>query len=207
MNLFCLLWGPLFYFFWVSLFQTKGSNPGGVWVLLLGSVFALIKLITGPWIFPGEFGDYRWISALVDTVGIPALLPFVLYALFAAFRIIPFSGDPAGFALLWLIPQGIFRSVSREGRHDPLFLALVPLLWTAIVVGISLFIRAMLDGNRRFLAFLAVPGILALPLAAVTCYWAFFCQRLLWGWALFAISILPLVISTGFFIHRIWKYE
>jgi hypothetical protein len=207
MNLFCLLWAPLFYFFWVSLFQAKGSSPGGVWALLLGSVFALIKLITGPWIAPGEFGDYRWFSALVDTVGIPALLPLVLYALFAAFRIIPFSGDPAGFALLWLIPQGIFRSVSQEGRHDPLFLVLVPLLWTAIVVGISLFIRAMLGGNRRFLAFLAVPGILALPLAAITCYWAFFCQWLLWGWALFAISLLPLVISTGFSIHRAWKYD
>lgn len=207
MNLFCILWAPFFYFFWISLNPAKNDSSGGVWALLLGSAFALIKFITGPWIPPGEFGGNRWLSALVDTIGIPAILPFALYALFAAFRIIPFSGDMAGFALLWLIPQGVLRSLSREGRYDPIFLALVPLLWTALVVGIACFIRILTGGNRRFVAFLAVPGILALPLAAVTCYWAFFCQRILWGWALFAGSLLPLVIFMGVSLHQAWKFE
>jgi hypothetical protein len=203
MNLFCLLWMPLFYCFWVSLVPAKTGGPGNVWALLLGSVFALIRFMTGPWVSSGDFGLSRWFSALVDTAGLPALLPLLFFVFFTVFKIIPSSDDPAGFALLWLIPGGIFRSVSRSGRHDPVFLVLVPLLWTAIAVGVPFFFRIILDGNKRFLAFLIVPVILAFFLAAVTCYWAFFCQRFLWGWGLFAAAIIPLLCSLVVSLRRV----
>jgi hypothetical protein len=188
---------PLFYFFWVSLVPAKTGGPGNVLALSLGSVFALIRFITGPWIFSGGFGFSRWLSALVDTAGLPALLPLLFFVFFAVLKIIPAPGDPAGFALIWLIPGGIIHSVSRSGRHDPVFLVLIPLLWTAIAVGIPFFVRILLDGNKRLLAFLVVPAILALPLAAVTCYWAFFCRRILWGWGLLIAAVIPLLCSLA----------
>jgi hypothetical protein len=192
MNLFCLLWTPLFYIFWVSLAPEKTRSPGGVGALLLGSAFTLVQFLSGPWIAPGEFGLSRWLSALVDVIGLPALLPFLFFALFVLFRIVPVDADPVDFALLWLIPGGILRSVSRSGIHDPVFLVLVPLLRTAVVVGLALFIR-LISRRRALTVIFAVSGILSLPPAASACYWAFFSQQLLWGWILFALSLLPLV--------------
>jgi hypothetical protein len=207
MNLFCLLWAPLFYFFRISLGPSKTYRSGGAGALLLGSAFALTRFITGPWISPGEFGFSRWLSALVDTVGLPALIPFPFFVLFVLLKIVPSSGDYAGFALLWLIPEGIVRSVARIGRNDPVSLVLVPVLWTALALGIPFFVRFIPGGNRRFRAILAVFGIAALPVAAVTSYWAFFSRRFLWGWLFFALSLVPLLFSTGSSFRRAWKHE
>jgi hypothetical protein len=207
MNVFCLLWTPLFYFFWVSLMPSKTNGPAGAAALFLGSVFALSRFITGPWVSPGEFGFCRWLSALVDTAGLPALVPFLFFVFFAALKIIPPSGDSAGFALLWLIPEGIFRSLSRAGRHDAVFLALVPMLWTALALGIPFFARFIPGGNLRPRTILAASGIAALPAAAVTCYWAFFCQRLLWGWLFFALTLIPPVFSIGLALYQVRKQK
>jgi hypothetical protein len=207
MNLFCLLWIPLFYFFWAALTPAETTSPGGVWALLLGSAFTLTRFITGPWVSLGEFGLFRWLSALVDTVGLPALMPLLFFVLFVFLKVVPSSEDPTGFALLWLIPEGILRSISRNGRHDAVFLVLVPLLWTAVTVGMPFFVRVILDGNRWFLKVLALFGTLILPLAAATCYWAFFCQRLLWGRVSFGITLLPLILFTSAEFRRAWKHN
>jgi hypothetical protein len=196
MNLFCFLWTPLFYFLWISLRPPKANNSGGAGALLLGSACALARYITGPWIDPGEFGFSRWLSALVDTVGLPALVPFLFFALFSALKIIPFPGDPTGFALLWLVPEGIFRSVNPAGRYDPVFLTLVPVLWTAIALGIPFFVRFLSNGKQWFRIAVALFGIMTLPLAATACYWAFFCHHLPLGWILLGVTLMP----PGFFL-------
>jgi hypothetical protein len=198
MNLFCLLWTPLFYIFWVSLAPAKTRSPGGIGAFLLGSAFSLVKFVSGPWIAPGEFGVSRWLSALVDVISLPALLPFLLFALFALLRIVPADADPVDFALLWLIPGGILHSVSRSGLHDPVFLVLPPLLRTAVAVGLALFVKIILSGKRPLAVIFAVSGILALPAAAAACYWAFFSQRLIWGWFFFTLTLLPLVCFVFF---------
>lgn len=195
MNFFCFLWMPLFYFFWISLRPPTAANSGGVGALLLGSACALVRYITAPWISPGEFGFSRWLSTLVDTVSLPALLPLLFFALFSALNIIPAPGDPVGFALLWLVPEGMFRSLNPAGRRDPVFLTLVPVLWTAIALGIPLFARFLSNRKRRFRMALALFGITALPLAAASCYWAFFCRRLPLGWVLLAATLMPPVLS------------
>lgn len=205
MNFFCLLWTPLFYLFWVSLRPPAARDPGGLWALLFGSAFALTRFITGPWVAPGEFGLSRWLSVLVDAVGLPALIPFLFFVLFAVFRAGSAPGDPAGFALLWLIPEGILRSLNRAGSHDPVFLTLAPALWTALALGISLFIRFLSRGNRPFRAVAAFLGSAVLIPAAVTCYWAFFCRYLLLGWLFFALTLIPTVCSLASSLHRIRK--
>jgi hypothetical protein len=138
----------------------------------------------------------------VDTVGLPALAPFLFFALFTALKIIPSPGDPAGFALLWLIPQGIFRSLSRAGRRDPVFLVLVPLLWTALALGTAFFCRLIPGGNRRFRKIPAVLGMAALPPAAASCYWAFFCRNPLRGWIFLALALVPLVCFIAASLRR-----
>jgi hypothetical protein len=190
MNFFCLLWAPLFYLFWISLGPLNAVNSGGLAALFFGCVWAVVRYTTGPWIFPGEFGFSRWLSALVDTVGLPALAPFLFFVLFAALKITPSPGNPSGFALLWLIPEGILRSISRAGRHDPVFLALVPVLWTSLALGIPFFVRILL-GTRVFQKAFGLFGIAALPAMAVTCYWAFFGRYFPLGWVLFAVTLMP----------------
>jgi hypothetical protein len=191
--------------FWVSLRPPTTKDSGGLWALLLGSAFALARFITGPWVSSGEFGLSRWLSALVDTVGLPALIPFPFFVLFALLRAGSSPEDPAGFALLWLIPEGILRSLNRAGSHDPVFLTLVPVLWTALALGIPLFVRFLPPGNRPIRMILALLAIVVLPLAAVTCYWAFFCRYFPLGWLSFAVTLMPPVFSIGFSLRRIRK--
>ncbi|MDR0386644.1 MAG: hypothetical protein LBH57_01275, partial [Treponema sp.] len=148
MNFFCFLWTPVFYLFWAALRPSTTRDSYGLWALFLGSVFALVRFITGPWISPGTFGFSRWLSSLVDIVSLPALIPFLFFVLFTVFRTGPSREnreDPAGFALIWLIPEGVFRSLNRNGSHDPAFLVLVPVLWTALALGIPLFVRFLLQ--------------------------------------------------------------
>jgi hypothetical protein len=209
MNLFCLLWPPALYLFWLSLRPPELKRPAGTFeigALLLGSAAALIRFISGPWVYPGEFGLSRWLSALVDTAGLPSLLPILVFTLSSAFNALLPSRDLTGFALLWLIPEGILRSLSRAGRRDPLNLVLVPLLWTSLALGIPFAARLFHHGRLRvFRAILGTLIIAALPAAAVTCYWAFFCHRSLWGWLSLAMTLMPQVLALAFSLLRVCK--
>jgi hypothetical protein len=202
MSFFCLLWPPLFYFFWISLGPEKNFGAGGVWAILLGSVVALVQFFFGPIIKAGGFGWSRWFSALVDIVTLPALLPFLVYALFSALRIFSGSVDMTNFALLWLIPGAVFRSVSWSAQNDPTLLILVPLLWTAIALGIPFFFN-MLREYYGLVLILSGIGILALPFAAATAYWAFFSHQLLPGSILLGLTLIPMGVVVGLSFHRV----
>ena len=166
--------------------------------MILGSIVALVQFFLGDLIYPGGFGLSRWISALVDIVVLPALLPFFVYFLFVLFRLFRFtapSTDFGNFALLWLIPCSALKAVSWGAGSDLTLLVLVPLLWTALACGISFFI----DLIRAFLHwYIIIPsalGILILPFLAATAWWAFYSQKPDQGFFLLASTLLPLVVS------------
>jgi hypothetical protein len=196
MTLFCLLWLPLFYLFRKSAVSEGNTGFGGVWALLLGSITALTQFFLGSLVDPGGFGFSRWLNACIDMVSLPAALPLVVYFLFLSLRVV---SDPAGFtnfALLWLIPEGAMRAVSWSAQRDPSLLVLVPLLWTALAVGIPFFIDIIL--NARFPVILwAVLGTVLLPLLAAAVYWAFFSQKNVQGFLLLFLTVIPMGISLG----------
>jgi hypothetical protein len=200
MILFNLLWLPLLYLLWRCISE-EGDSSGGVWAILAGTLAALIQLFAGSMVNPGEFGFSRWVGGFVDIVALPALIPFIIYLILIGLKI--FSGTPdfATFALLWLFPASIVRGVFYRASGDPVLLVLTPVLWTAIAVGVPFFINHILQGQRS----LAVPcafGILAIPLAATSAYWAFFSNKVLLGAMFFFVAVAPMLVSLILLITK-----
>jgi hypothetical protein len=204
MSLFCLLWMPLFYLFYRSI-NSGEAGSGGVWALLLGSLTAISRFFIGTFVNAGGFGLSRWVSGFVDIVGLPVLLPLIVYALLIMFRLLSGTIDFANFVLLWLIPVGALRAVSWSAGNDPVLLVLVPLLWTAIAVGIPFFINLIFNLMRWWVIVPCSLLILALPIIASTAYWAFFSQKTSLALLFFFISIIPLSISAIFSYIRAGK--
>jgi hypothetical protein len=196
MSLFCLLWMPLFYLFRRSLADGEGA-AGGVLALLLGGVAAVFQFFLGSLVNPGGFGLSRWISGFVDVVSLPVLIPLIIYAVFIALRLLTGAPDFANFTLLWLIPGGIFRFLGWGALNDPILLVIVPLLWTAVALGVPFFINIFGSG-RPPARVLSVLAMLALPALAATSYWAFFAQKNALGVCLLFLSLAPAGLSTAF---------
>jgi hypothetical protein len=191
----------LFYLFRISIVPGNNTSSGGVWALLLGSVVALIQFLLGSFIHAGGFGISRWAGICIDIVSLPAVLPLLVCALFSFLRIFSASVDFVNFALLWLIPGAAIRAIGWSAQNDPSLLVLVPLLWTAIAVGIPFFINIILDSFSFIIVplFLCIAG---LPFLAATAYWAFFSQKLLLGFLLSLGTFIPPGISVGISFFR-----
>jgi hypothetical protein len=178
MNIFCLLWIPLFFFFWIALVPYEISINSAL-ALILGSVSATLQFFFGNLMDSGAFGWERWAGIFVDMVGVPVLLPLFVYALFLLLRI---ARDPTGFggfSLLWLVPAGILRTVQWSVERDPAKLVLIPILWTSIAVCVSLFINLCIGESRKkiVIIILSILGILIITPLAATVYWAFYSQK------------------------------
>ena len=173
----------------------ENSSSTGVWALLLGSVIAITQFFLGDLINPGGFGLDRWIYSCVDIIALPAVLPIIIYLPFLIFRLTHGKADVASFALLWLIPGAGVRAVSWSSGKDPVLLILVPILWTALAVGIPFFIDLIMSVGNWFIKILSVLCILALPFLAATAWWAFYSQRLNLGIIFLGLSLIPLIVS------------
>ena len=193
MNLFCFLWIPLFYLCWHTI---AGNNTaaGGVWALIVGSIVALVQFFLGFLIVPGGFGLSRWMSGFIDIVTLPALAPLLVYLVLIGFKIISGTADFANFALLWLIPGAAIRAVNWSSQQDPILLVLVPILWTAIAVGIPFFIT-LIQNSHRLVIFPASVAILAIPFAATHSYWLFYTQKTSLGFLFLLIAVIPALLS------------
>jgi hypothetical protein len=202
MSLFCLLWTPLFYLFKRSVSPAGESGSGGVWALLLGSIVALAQFFLGSFVNPGGFGLSRWVSGCIDIVTLPAIVPLLVYLGLTSLRIVSGAPDFTNFALLWLIPGGALRAVSWSAQGDPILLVLVPLLWTAIVMGVPFFSGLILNAPQWWIIISSGLAALVLPLLAATVYWAFFSQRTFMGFLLFFAAIIPLGVSVVLGIIR-----
>ena len=194
-----MLWVPLFYFLRRSFI---GGGAGGVWALLFGSITAILQFLLGNLVSPGGFGFSRWFFGFIDIVSLPVLVPVVICLILFLFR--GFSGDPdfANFALLWLIPIAALRAISWGSANDPILLVAVPLLWTALAVGIPFFIHLMMGSFRWYTAIVSVICIVLLSALAAASYWAFFSQQTLIGFLLLFASHIPMGISFGIDVSR-----
>jgi hypothetical protein len=192
--MFCFLWIPLFYLFWRTLAKEEAGS-GGVWALLLGSIVALVVFFVGDIVNPGGFGISRWLSACIDIVTLPVVLPLAVYFVLTLFK--AFSGplDFTNFTLLWLIPGGAIRAVGWSAGSDPGLLVLAPLLWTGIAVGVPFFINCILNHFRWYVIGPAGICILVLPFTGAACWWAFYSHKLSWGLLFLGITVIPMVVS------------
>ena len=196
MSFFCLLWVPLFYLLRRSV--TGESSSGGVWALLLGSITAIIQFFLGYLISPGGFGFSRLLFGFIEIVSLPVLIPLFLYTLLFLIRGLKGDADFANFALLWLIPVAALRAIGWSSHNDPVLLVMVPLLWTALAVGIPFFINRMANNFSWHTVIISILGILLLPVIASGAYWAFFSQQTLLGFALLFAANIPLGLSIAF---------
>ncbi|MDR0722320.1 MAG: hypothetical protein LBF75_05940 [Treponema sp.] len=173
----------------------------GIGALLLGSILGFVLFFLGPLMEPGGFDRTRWISGFVDMVSVPVLLPLLLYGVLCCFGTSGTWVNAASFALLWLIPDLAIHTVSWSVQNQPFLLILVPLLRTALAVGIP-FLGGLLMTRKPGLILAAILGITGLPLAGTTSYWAFFCQSPLLGYVCFGITVIPLGAAIG-----MWWYK
>ena len=193
MSLFCFLWIPLFYLFRRSI--TGNNASGGVWAIIAGSIMALVQFFQGPIIEPGEFGLSRWLSGCVDIVVVPVLAPLLVYLILSVLKVITGTVDFAGFSLLWLIPGAAVRALSWSAQSDPILLVLVPVLWTAIAVGIHFFVKIILSSRPAAIVFSSI-AILFIPFAAASSYWAFFSHRNSMGYLFLLAAAAPMLLSV-----------
>jgi hypothetical protein len=177
-------------------FAGEGGS-GGIWAILLGSIMAIIQFFLGYLVSPGGFGLSRWLFGFIDLVSLPVLIPLIIYTVLLFFRGSSGHPDYANFALLWLIPVAALRTISWSSGSDPILLVIVPLLWTALAVGISFCITILMSGFRWYLALLLIPCMLVLPAVAAGAYWAFFSQQALLGLLLFAAAHIPAAVSLA----------
>jgi hypothetical protein len=166
-----------------------------VWALLLGSITAVLQFLLGNHVSPGGFGVSRWLFGFVDIVSLPVLIPLVLCVLLFIFRGLGSEVDFTSFALLWLIPVAALRAIGWGPTNDVILLVAVPLLWTALAVGIPYFITLMAHNSRPFVIIPSILGILALPAVTALVYWAFFSQKTVLGFVLLAVVYVPSVFS------------
>ena len=153
----------------------------------------MLQFFLGHIIEPGGFGFSRWMNGFIDIVALPALTPILLYLLLVVLGIIRGNIDFTNFALLWLIPAGAISAVSWSAQNDPTLLVLVPLLWTAIAVGIPFFM-SLIQNSHWAVIILASLGIIIIPLAAATSYWAFFSQQFILGFLFYFVASAPMKV-------------
>jgi hypothetical protein len=197
MSLFCLLWAPLLLFFWFSLVPGEKSGAALLWAVVLGTLAALVHYFAGYIIKGSGFALSRWFFALTDIIIVPAVLPFLAWGILVLFRRFDGEAEPAQFALLWLIPESIACSIKWSVQRNPVFLVLAPLLWTAVALGIALFIRIIRERYSFWIIIPAVLGIAAVPFLAASSFWAFYVQRTLPGLLLLLVTVLPSMIALG----------
>ena len=191
---FCVLWVPLVYIFRRSIIS-KGGSSGGVWALILGSITAIVQFFLGNFINPGGFEFSRILFGFVDVVCVPVLIPVFVYLIILIFRRFSVDIDFGNFTLLWLIPVGCLRALSWSALNDPILLFAVPVLWTALAVGISFFINWIITSRYIILKIVASLCILPLPPAAALCYWAFFSQQPSLGYGLLIFTNIPFILA------------
>jgi hypothetical protein len=192
MNLFCLLCIPL-VFFLRRTFSTGEENT--IWALPLGGVAVIIYYFASPLLTSGGFGFFRWMGGFVDIIALPALVPIAVCGVLVMLRAFPRTVDYTGFTLLWLIPFAAIRSLYPS--PSLLVLVLVPLLWIAQAMGIPFFFSRIARNPRWYITIPAVLGIIALPIAATSSWWAFFSHQSLLGSALFAASFIPALVAIA----------
>ena len=160
--------------------------------MLLGSVTAIVQFFLGYLVNPGGFGLSRYLFGFIDIVSVPVLIPLLIYIFIAVFR---GNVDFANFALLWLIPVAALRALGWSSGNDPILLVVVPLLWTALALGISFFIHWMIKYLRWYTVILSIIFIPVLPVLAAGAYWAFFSHQTFMGLGLLLAAFIPFVFS------------
>jgi hypothetical protein len=201
MSFFCFLWVPLFYLLRRSIIGGGGSS-GGVWALLFGSIMAVTSFFLGYLVRPGGFGMSRMLFGFIDIVSLPVIIPLVLYALLYFVRGISGEIDFTNFTLLWLFPVAGLRAIGWSPTNDPVLLVWVPILWTALAVGIPYLINVLVNSSNPLITIAMILCMLILPVLAAGVYWAFFSQNTALAFLLLAATHIPLAFSFVFDVMR-----
>jgi hypothetical protein len=196
MSLFCVFWAPTVLFLWISLNSENRRNSGGFPALVLGSLVSVLHYLSYPPVNAAGFDFSLWLFALINIVLIPVAPPFLVFALLSVPGFFKGKMDPAGFVLFWLIPPGIVRAFGWSAQNSPLYLILVPLLWTTLALGISFFARLVRESFFPWIIFPLAGIFLMLPAAAAV-FWAFYRQMAVAGFILLAVLSIPSVIALA----------
>lgn len=204
MILFSVVWTPLFFLFWRSLY---GRRSGGeaAWGGITGIFIAAFRIILGPLIVPQSGLFELCLSAFIDYTSFAPLVAMTACAILPRFfRCRKSFEDSTLFMFAAYFTAAPAYAIAWSAFLHPLHLVLPPLLWTSAALAAGVFRRIWLFPhrhnipNKRFVfAALAVLTACALLCANAASYIAFFFRQPLAG-ALFLIPALVLSASTFF---------
>ncbi|MDR1362678.1 MAG: hypothetical protein LBJ35_01315, partial [Spirochaetaceae bacterium] len=202
MVLFCILWTPVFYLFWITI-RPPGGGSGELYALLTGGAIAIVRFFVPSLVEPYGFGLSRYLSAFMDYTSLPVLLPLIAAKLITLFY--PRGGitDYTGFTLLALVPSALVYSTVWSASRDILRLVLTPLLWTALIMAFHPLIELAKDTLSRHRIprkIAAVMGMAVYTMLPPFVWWSFFCQKTLDGIILLFPSFAPMIaVCVSFF--------
>ncbi|MDR1256456.1 MAG: hypothetical protein LBJ86_01760 [Spirochaetaceae bacterium] len=190
MILFCLLWMPVFYVFWLTI-RPENSDSGTLWALITGAAAAAARFFVPVLADAGGFGLFRYISAYVDYTSLPVLLPLAVALLVSHFC--PGAGitDFTGFTLLAMVPVAFVCSIPWGARQDMLRLVLTPLLWTSLAAAFYTLqaVSGRIQAGGLPHKKIAVFGTLMFSLLPPLVWRSFFCNKNMIG----ALLLLPVL--------------
>jgi len=141
---------------------------------------------------------------------LPVLTFFLLRSIFYKRKKRVEATDPdeiLNFSFAWLIPVLAIRTLEWSTVPDPVNLVLVPVLCVALLLSLSICIRA-LEGISILIIIAAVLGLLIFSFSASVAPWGFITHRFWIGIAATAVSLvgaLALELPLMFRIHGAHK--
>jgi hypothetical protein len=201
---------PVFYLFWLTL-RPVNSNSGEMYALLTGGAAALVRFFIPSFVDDVYgFGLWRYLSAFIDYVSLPVLIPMIAAKLIVCFY--PRSGitDYTGFTLLALLPSALVFSTVWSASRGALRMVLTPLLWTSLVFAFYPLIRLSGDDSlphKILRKIAAILGMAAYTALLPFVWWNFFCQKILIGIILLIPSLAPIIAVCIFFLRKKYLEE
>lgn len=191
MIVFCILWVPFVYLLFRSLLPGKSGNIGLlVLVFLINTLISFFKYLNGPVIQSDAFGFIRWLYYFVDILSLPVLVPLLLGLFIFMYLKRGSLYDVMEFTLVYLIPESFFRAIIWSEIPDPVLLVAVPVLWTALALGLPYLLMLFME-EIGFLSYGSLSmAILIVPLAN-TALWLLYEHAVLPGGLLLLLVLLP----------------
>jgi hypothetical protein len=208
-NILCLLWLPVFFLFWMAVRPAsqrgvgKSATAGVLVALPLGIITALIWFFGSPFVQVQGRGLERIVSVFIDVNGVFLLIPLVLGWVLRVSGVFNAEFDITAWTLLFLFPVAAAASINSDPDFDPALLYLRSCICVLIPIDAAIVFR-LLRNKTRWLLALMLPYVLAWPVLGAACYWAFFVQERLLGWALLTAIALPaLIYLSMLFVKRL----
>lgn len=166
-----------------------------VLVFLVNTLLSFFKYLNGPVIQDNAFGFMRWLYYFIDILSLPLIIPLLLGLFVFIFLRRDSFYSVMEFTLVYFIPESFFRAMLWSEIPDPVLLVAVPVLWTALAIGIP-YLLMLFHEEIGILSYGSLVGAIVLVPLSNTAIWALYERNFLLGISLFVFSLFPCLFMS-----------